>query len=159
VQQDEMIVLIFAMMIFAGIAVLWMAMQSRRRFREMEHRERLAMIERGLVPSPESDPMAFERSLPPAGGSSPVSSRLRSAGVIVIGFGLSLVTLIWFVAEAPRVALGIGGAFVMIGLAFIVNAMLAAQQDASFTRPAPLPMRDPGRRDSSSSASSSDIPS
>ena len=26
----------------------------------MEHRERLAMIERGLMPSPESDPGGFE---------------------------------------------------------------------------------------------------
>ena len=45
----------------AGVAVIWMAMQSRRQIREMEHRERLAMIERGLVPAPEVDPGAFDR--------------------------------------------------------------------------------------------------
>jgi hypothetical protein len=156
VREEEVILVIFAMMIFAGIAVLWMAMQSRRRFREMEHRERLAMIERGLVPSPESDPLAFERSLPSSRTGSPVSARLRSAGVILIGFGLALTTLIWFAAEAPRIALGIGGAFAMIGLAFIANAMLTAQQDMSYSMPPPLPMREPARRDSSPPPSSTD---
>jgi len=155
VREEEVILVIFAMMIFAGIAVLWMAMQSRRRFREMEHRERLAMIERGLVPSPESDPLAFERSLPSSRTGPPVSARLRSAGVILIGFGLALITLIWFAAEAPRIALGIGGAFAMIGLAFIANAMLTAQQDMSYSTP-PLPMREPARRDSSPPPSSTD---
>jgi Domain of unknown function (DUF6249) len=156
VREEEVILVIFAMMIFAGIAVLWMAMQSRRRFREMEHRERLAMIERGLVPSPESDPLAFERSLPSSRTGSPVSARLRSAGVILIGFGLALTTLIWFAAEAPRIALGVGGAFAMIGLAFIANAMLTAQQDMSYAMPPPLPMREPARRDSSPPPSSTD---
>src|SRR6185503_6587378 len=102
------------MVIFAGVGVLWLAMQSRRRFREMEHRERLAMIERGLVPSPESDPLAFERSLPASRTASPISARLRSAGVILIGFGLALAMLIAFTTDSPRVAVGIGGAFVMI---------------------------------------------
>jgi hypothetical protein len=156
VRDEEVMLVIFAMMIFAGIAVLWMAMQSRRRFREMEHRERLAMIERGLVPSPESDPLAFERSLPASRTVPAISARLRSAGVILIGFGLALVMLIWFTSDAPRVAVGVGGAFVMIGLAFIVNATLTAQQDLSSIAPPPLPMRDPLRRDSSSSTSSSD---
>jgi Domain of unknown function (DUF6249) len=156
VREEEVILVIFAMMIFAGIAVLWMAMQSRRRFREMEHRERLAMIERGLVPSPESDPLAFERSLPSSRTGSPVSARLRSAGVILIGFGLALTALIWVAAEAPRIALGIGGAFAMIGLAFIANAMLTAQQDMSYSMSPPLPMRGPARRDSSPPPSSTD---
>ena len=151
--EEEVVLTIFAMMIFAGIAVLWMAMQSRRRFREMEHRERLAMIERGLLPSPESDPLAFEQSL--AGSrtvaTSPISGRMRSAGVILIGFGLALTVLITFAAETPRVAFGVGGAFVMIGLAFFVNASLVAQEALSY-----LPgcsrcvMREPLRRDSSS---------
>ena len=157
--EEEVVLTIFAMMVFAGIAVLWMAMQSRRRFREMEHRERLALIERGLVPSPESDPLAFEQSL--AGSrtvaTSPISGRMRSAGVILIGFGLALTVLIGFAAETPRVAIGVGGAFVMIGLAFFVNATLVAQEDPSYPPRAPLPMRErePLRRDSSSSASSS----
>ena len=155
-RDEEAMVLIFAMMIFAGIAVLWMAMQSRRRFREMEHRERLAMIERGLVPSPETDPAAFERSLlVSARVNAPVSTRMRSAGVILIGFGLALVVLIAFTAEAPRVGLGIGGAFVMIGLAFLVNASVVSQQDTSYPVPPGPLMSDNLRRDPHTPSSSS----
>ena len=31
----------------------------------MEHRERLAMIQRGLVPAPETDPLGFESAVEP----------------------------------------------------------------------------------------------
>ena len=70
-EAEEVIVVIMGSLgILAGVAVIWMAMQSRRQIREMEHRERLAMIERGLVPAPELDPAGFERKLtgtPPSG--------------------------------------------------------------------------------------------
>ena len=58
---EEAIVLGTTVLILAGVAVLWMAMANRRRIREMEHRERLAMIDRGLVPPPEVDPVRFEQ--------------------------------------------------------------------------------------------------
>ena len=45
------VVIVSALVFLSGLAVIWMAMQSRRQMREMEHRERLAMIERGLVPA------------------------------------------------------------------------------------------------------------
>ena len=59
--EETIVVLISTMGIMAGVAVIWMAMQSRRQIREMEHRERLAMIEKGIVPAPEVDPGAFDR--------------------------------------------------------------------------------------------------
>ncbi len=65
------VVMLGSLGILAGVAVIWMAMQSRRQIREMEHRERLAMIERGLVPAPEVDPAAFERKF--AGSAGPGS--------------------------------------------------------------------------------------
>jgi len=62
VQTEEIIVVLLGSLgILAGVLVIWMAMQSRRQIREMEHRERLAMIERGLVPAPGSDPAGFDR--------------------------------------------------------------------------------------------------
>jgi hypothetical protein len=135
-----MMVLLFALMVFAGIAVLWMAMQSRRRFREMEHRERLAMIERGLIPSPELDPAAFEQRsnvTSPAPEPQPIS-RARSTGVMLIGFGLGLTMLLAFAFQEPEVGVGLGGAFALLGVAFVVNAMLSARdtfRDPFATRP------------------------
>ena len=100
--------------ILAGVAVIWMAMQSRRQIREMEHRERLAMIERGLAPAPEVDPAAFERKL---GGmrapESPSASRARSGGVMMVALGLAFMFMLAFAAGEPGVGIGIGGAFAL----------------------------------------------
>jgi hypothetical protein len=116
--------------IVAGLVILWMAMNSRRHIREMQHRERLAMIERGLVPSPETDPGAFERrtglGLAP---DSQVGARSRSSGVILIGIGLGLMMLISFAAEAPGTGIGVGGAFALLGVAFYINGVLSSRQD------------------------------
>jgi hypothetical protein len=117
------------LLIFAGVAVLWMAMNSRRRFREMEHRERLAMIDRGLLPPPEIDPGRFERQ---AGLRQPEpqgAARSRSIGVVMIGLGLAFMVLITFAAEAPGVGVGIGGAFAILGAAFLFNSVLMTRQD------------------------------
>ena len=45
---------------FAYIIVLTL---SKARVRELEVRERIAMIERGLVPPPEVDPRGFDRAM------------------------------------------------------------------------------------------------
>jgi hypothetical protein len=39
------------------------AATAKARVRELEIRERIAMIERGLVPSPETDPKGFEQRM------------------------------------------------------------------------------------------------
>lgn len=135
-EAEEVAALIMTLLILAGVAVLWMAMKSRRVIREMEHRERLAMIERGLMPAPETDPGGFERrgGLSPA-PVSPAVSRMRSAGVILIGLGLAMMMLLSFVAGAPGVGVGVGGAFAVLGAAFIVNSVLAARLDESSAHP------------------------
>jgi hypothetical protein len=127
--SEEILVILMTLLILAGVLVLWMAMHSRRRIREMEHRERLAMIERGLIPPPELEPAVFERraGIGPR-SESPAASRSRSSGVILIGFGLGLTLLISFAAGEPEVGIGIGGAFAVLGGAFLVNAMLATPQ-------------------------------
>ena len=133
---EELVVVLFGMMILAGVAVLWMAMQSRRRIREMEHRERLAMIERGLIPPPELDPLLFERRTGVGGGShTPAASRSRSIGVMMIGAGLGLMFLITVASGEAGTGVGIGGAFAILGAAFYVNAMLAGRYDTSRVPP------------------------
>jgi hypothetical protein len=107
-----------------------MAMQSRRQIREMEHRERLAMIERGLLPAPEVDPAAFDRRF--AGTRAPESPgavRARSGGVIMIAMGLAFMFMISFAAGAPGVGIGIGGAFALVGAGFFVNSMLMSRSE------------------------------
>ena len=140
--DDILVVVIFGLVIFAGVAVLWMAMQNRRMQREFEHRERLAMIERGLVPPPELDPAAFESRTGLTGQQEPRSaSRSRSAGIIMIGFGLGLTMLLSFAAGEPEVGVGIGGAFALLGAAFIFNSMAGGRRESSHLPP--LPPRSP----------------
>src|SRR5688572_17965011 len=49
--------------IAGGIAYAIVKEQGSARVREMEVRERIAMIEKGLVPPPEKDPRGFERAM------------------------------------------------------------------------------------------------
>jgi hypothetical protein len=127
---EEVTVFLMTLMILAGVAVLWMAMQSRRRIREMEHRERLAMIEKGLIPPPELDPGLFERrsGLAPR-LESQSAARSRSFGVIMIGLGLGLMLLISFASGEPDMGFGLGGAVMVLGAAFYVNSLLSARQE------------------------------
>jgi len=135
VQDAEFVVIIFALLILAGLAVIWMGMQSRRQIREMEHRERLAMIERGLSPPPETDPGAFEERFKPAQPTeTPGELRARSAGVIMIGLGLAFMFMLTFAAGEP-------GAFALIGAAFFVNAVMLNRSRPQAPPPFPAPLR------------------
>lgn len=104
-----------------GVLVILMGMYQHTKTLEMKHRERLAMIERGLAPPPELDPAAFEywqrrERNPPA--------KSTSIGVIVVALGLGLGLLIGFAGGAPEAAAGVGGAIVVLGAAFIINGEL-----------------------------------
>ena len=78
--------------IAGGILAGIVATVTRGRVREMEIRERIAMIERGMVPPPESDPEAFDRRLHSmqALQRGHMAPRFRSAGVILIAIGLGM---------------------------------------------------------------------
>ena len=129
--EELIIVIISSLGILSGVAVIWMAMQSRRQIREMEHRERLAMIERGLVPAPEVDPAAFERRFASTrAAESPGAIRARSSGVIMIALGLAFMFMLSFAAGVPGVGIGIGGAFALVGAGFFVNSMLMSRSEA-----------------------------
>jgi hypothetical protein len=150
VDSSEIIVVTMgSLIIMAGVVVIWLAMTSRRHFREMEHRERLAMIERGLVPSPESDPQAFERAISlTRRDESQTSSRARSAGVMMIAMGLGFMFLLSFTAGEPGVGIGIGGAFAILGVAFFINSLLTSKP-VSYLPPlqTPRPVSRPEHRD------------
>jgi hypothetical protein len=152
-RETEFIIVTFGLLTVAGVAVIWMAIENRRRIREMEHRERLAMIERGLVPSPEVDPEGFElglaRTRAPEGS---VAARWRTAGVMMIGLGLALMFLIAFAGGEGRAGVGVGGAFVVLGFAFFVNGqMLDRGQADRRTWSSSVPARRPEPKDPPSS--------
>jgi hypothetical protein len=143
-EPETAIVLLMSLAIVAGVGLMIAAMGNRRKIREMEHRERLAMIDRGLVPAPESDPGGFEAATglvgPPMGAA---ASRYRTAGVLMIGLGLGLVMLISFAAGQPGVGLGVGGAWALLGAASLLNYFLMTRREQEhaplrrWTPPAP----------------------
>src|ERR1700732_3446342 len=78
---------------FAFVIVLTL---SKARVRELEVRERIALIERGLVPPPEVDPRAFDRAMLHMAESRRHRSpcRHRRAGITLMGVGFGLMMLI-----------------------------------------------------------------
>jgi hypothetical protein len=112
---------------FAFLIVLTM---NKSRLRELEIRERIAMIERGLVPPPEVDPRGFDRAMDRYERlryRSP--GRHRRAGVTLMGVGFGLVVLIGFGGGAMNEAIGVGGFLVIIGFAFFINSLFDRSRD------------------------------
>jgi len=124
----------------AGVAVLIAALRHRAKVLELVHQERVAMIERGIVP-PDLGPGGFEQRH--AAGT---RSRSFSVGIIVMGLGFAFMTLIGIAAQAPNEAIGIGGAIAILGAAFIVRSLLTAHPGDSMprlpTRPVPAQPAD-----------------
>lgn len=134
VTEESVMVIIFSLMIFAGVAVLWIAMSNRRAVREMEHRERLAMIQSGVMPAPEADPLAFEAHMESSSPAMSRQDRWRTAGTLTIGFGMALLMLLWF-SGVEDIAIGVGGAFAVLGASFLLNGLLMSPESKA---PRPL---------------------
>jgi hypothetical protein len=92
------------------------------RLREARMRERVVMIEKGLVPPPELDPEGFERDL--AESQMVARRRFMGAGIILVSIGLAVGVIIGIAADEPRVAVGIGGGIAILGAGLIANAVL-----------------------------------
>lgn len=111
--------------IYAIVAVV-----MRARIRELEVRERIAMIEKGLVPPPEVDPSRFERAMAqappgtPSGYAQYRAYKHRSAGITMCAVGLGLMVMMY-----PNFR--VGGFLLVVGLGFVVSGLLE--------RPAPPP--------------------
>jgi len=108
-----------------ALAAFWIS--RRAHLRELAHRERLAMIEKGLIPPAELRPGPVDPYGDQSGAASTRSStagRFRSAGVMLVGLGVAVALVIGVAAHVPNVGLGIGGAIAAIGAAMIVNGVL-----------------------------------
>ena len=127
---------------FAYVIILTL---SKARVRELEVRERIAMIERGLVPPPEVDPRGFDRAMLVMANSRRhrAPGRHRRAGITLMGVGFGLMMLISVAGGAMNEGIGVGGFFVIMGLAFFINGLFDHPADRFESAP-PRPLTDPG---------------
>jgi hypothetical protein len=130
---------------------------ARARVRELEVRERIAMIERGLVPPPEVDPRGFDRAMDRYDRYRERSpGRHRRAGVTLMGVGFGLMLLIGVAGDSMSSGIGVGGFLVIMGVAFFINSLFENRRDdyppaSPHPTSSPMtpgsPMPEPPRRD------------
>jgi hypothetical protein len=126
-----LLTVVSGVVVIAGVCILAYAFVSRQRLRELVVRERIAMIEKGLVPPPEVDPLRFERLVRPVRRrASGRAMRYRSAGIVLMGLGLAMILLLTFAADAPQIGLGVGGGLAVLGAAVFVNGMLVVRDES-----------------------------
>ncbi len=131
---------VVSVLVLSGVALIAMAMRGRQRLKELAIRERIAMIERGVLPPPEVDPDRFDRSLLLAyavrRGSNLKGTRYRTLGVMLMGLGSALFLLLAFAAGVPDVALGVAGGIIVLGLATYINGALVSRDAPPPVQPA-----------------------
>jgi uncharacterized membrane protein YidH (DUF202 family) len=126
-QPESVIALVFSFLIGGGVIIVYSGMRHRTKVLEMMHRERLAMIERGMTPPGELEGTAQQVV---KAQRTARSNRLLSAGIVIVGLGLGLATLIAFASREPEVAIGVGGAIAVVGASLIVTALLVHGREA-----------------------------
>jgi hypothetical protein len=136
-------ILIPVVAILAWAAITIMRIREGSRRREFAHRERLAMIERGLVPSPDKDPEQFERMMrwQAEPGYRGRQRGLRIAGTIVLFVGLGLTWMIYLSDRQWDDAVGVGGMIVMVGVGLLVASTFGTPPSASPLPPGPVSSR------------------
>lgn len=128
---NVLIAVVFVSGMFAGVFLIFLAMRGRSEALERQHRERMAMIERGHIPL--ADP-------PMSRG----TSRSLSLGIIVAGLGFALMMIVSIAGGSPEAGIGIGGAIVIVGAAFIVRSLVVRPEPpSSAPRLPPPPPPDP----------------
>jgi hypothetical protein len=119
-QGEELFALVFIFGMFAGVFIIFLGLRQRSEQLAMQHRERMAMIEKGQIPL--NEPHMHDRRV--MIGSDASSSRALSVGIIVVGVGLALMTIISIAGDSPEAGVGTGGAIVILGAAFIARSVL-----------------------------------
>jgi hypothetical protein len=120
---SDVIVFLIPIVAIASWALLAVvSIITRARVRELEVRERIAMIEKGMVPPPEVDPGGFERGMArhgrgPRGYGYRGNAKYRRAGVIIMFVGLGLMIMLY-----PNFR--VGGFLFVLGIGFLVNSLL-----------------------------------
>jgi len=130
--SEVLLASVFILVVFSGVFIVVMGLRQRLMLLEMQHRERMAMIERGQIPA--AEPAGAYRSghRTGRGGS---SGRALSVGIVVVGLGMALMTVISIAGNAPEVGVGVGGALAILGAAFIVRSLVVRPESSGWTEP------------------------
>jgi uncharacterized protein DUF6249 len=138
--------------IIGGCTVAIVATIARARVREAEIRERIAMIERGLMPSPEVDPAGFDRAI---GRRNRLYRRPHDPGkhrrvsIIMMGVGFGVMVMFWMIGESDGPA--IGAFMVILGFAFFISSLFPQPPREPWNAPVP-PVPPPAPPTTNSSA-------
>lgn len=128
-QPEELFAMVFIIGMFAGVFVIFLAMRQRAELLQMQHRERMAMIERGQIPLADSA-HAYGASRR-AGTTTTQTARSLSLGIIVVGFGVALMTIVSIAGGSPEAGIGVGGSVAILGAAFIVRSLVVRSEIAA----------------------------
>jgi hypothetical protein len=132
--------MVFIVGMFAGVFIIFLGLRQRSQQLEMRHRERMAMIERGQIPLEREIQGLPGRRLVPR--SSVATSRSLSFGIIVVGLGIALMTIISIAGDSPEIGVGVGGAVAILGAAFIVRSIVVRSETAPLSSPDAAPRED-----------------
>ena len=115
---DELAVALVSLAtLIAGVVVIMAGLRYRAQIKELKHRERMAMIDKGLMPPPEFEAASTTTHA--------AQQRSRSFGIILVGLGFALMFLIGVAGGALDTGIGVGGAVAILGGAFIVRSIYA----------------------------------
>jgi O-antigen ligase len=120
--------------VLGGFAVAFYAIWLKSKAREMRHREHMAMIEKGLVPSQSAEPFAV-------GDVKPFRVR-RESGIMMICIGIALMMFFGLSSGNWR-SVWIGGFVLMFGVANLISALLDERDKRKAQPPAPQITRSP----------------
>jgi Domain of unknown function (DUF6249) len=127
--HEWLIVLVPIAAIAGAFGTAIAATMARARVRELEIRERIAMIEKGLMPPPEVDPRGFDRAMDHYDRArwTTSSARHRRAGIVLLAIGIGLFLMIGIAGDEPNAGIGVGGFVAVLGLAFLINSLFERQ--------------------------------
>ena len=148
--SEELFVMVLLVAMGSGVLIVVLGLRQRAHQLELAHRERMAMIDKGFVPSPELNPGHAAWANPPSrhqrvlhDSPSLSSQRSLTLGIVIVSIGLGFMSIIGVAAQTPTVALGIGGAIAIVGMAFIVIAQVKRTAPSQMMQPPPLPASRP----------------
>jgi hypothetical protein len=120
--------------------MLAVAIAREGRVREMRIRERIALIEKGIIPPPELERPASRARV----RRHRAAQQFITVGVTVIGIGIAVGMIIAVAGQQLRTGYGVGGAIVVFGLALVVNGLIIRKgPDFTVADDSPLPSPAP----------------